>query len=161
MTRMKLVLAVAGMALVALGAVAAVLVALLPGTQANPSAAPSQAPVAAASATSLTINGEVVLEVTFDSVKSGDWPSCTGTGSYADLASGAQVVVTDAAGKTVGLGRLDPGVRRERGCVFFFKVTDVPAGGEFYGVEVSGRGLAQYSAKQLTYPIRQTVSVVR
>ena len=154
--RMMKVLAVAGVTLVVLAVVAAVLIVLWPGT--GPSAPPSQAPVAASTPSPLTINGEVVLDVPFGSVTAGDWPNCKGTESYADLVSGAQVVVTDAAGKTIGLGRLDAGVRRERGCVFFFKVSGVPAGGEFYGVEVAGRGRVQYTAAQLTYPIRQTIS---
>lgn len=158
---MKLVAAVAGVTLVVLAALAAVLVVLLPTAQPDPvmSPAPQMAISSSAPAAPLTINGEVVLEVTFDSVKSGDWPSCSGVGAYADLASGAQVVVTDAAGKTIGLGRLDAGVRRERGCVFFFKVSGVPAGGEFYGVEIVRRGRVQYSVAQLSYPIRQTIGV--
>lgn len=151
-------LVVSVVALVALAAVVAVLIVVLSGTQANPSAPPSQAPVAAPTPSPLTINGEVVLDVPFGSMTAGDWPNCKGADSYADLVSGAQIVVTDAAGKTIGLGRLDAGVRRERGCVFFFKVSGVPAGGEFYGVEVARRGRVQYTAAQLTYPIRQTIS---
>lgn len=104
----------------------------------------------------LLVTGSVTLEVTWDSVRFGDHPTCFGEGDYADVNEGAQVVVTDAAGATVGVGELDFGVHREEGCVFGFSLA-VPAGQEFYGLEVAHRGRAQYSAAQMSAPIELSI----
>lgn len=74
---------------------------------------------------------------------------CAGQGGYGDIRVGAQVVVTDAAEKTVGIGRLDAFANKGLYCEYSFVVRDVPAGLEFYGVEVSKRGRVQYSEEQL------------
>lgn len=144
-------LAVTGVALVALTAIAAVLIALSPTTGADPPVAAT--PVIASQAAPpplVTLRGAVILERPWVSAKSGDAPfSCMGTDSYADIHQGAQAVVTDAAGKTVGLGLLGAGQREERGCVFQFEVANVPAGQTFYGVEVPRSGRRQYTASQV------------
>ncbi|HEY9375022.1 hypothetical protein [Streptomyces sp.] len=151
---MKLVLAVAGVALVVLAAVAAVLIVISPGTEADPPAAtPSQAAASQASTPQalpslFSATGMVILEFTPDSVQLGDHPACSGKGEYADIGQGTQVVVTDAAGKTVGLGKLGTGLHEERGCTFRFAIT-VPPGQQFYGIEVAHRGRNQYAAYQL------------
>jgi hypothetical protein len=151
---MKLVLAVAGVALVVLAAVSAVLIVISPGTEADPPAAPpSQAAASRASTPQalpslFSATGMVILEFTPDSVQLGDHPACSGKGEYADIGQGTQVVVSDATGKTIGLGKLGTGVHQERGCVFRFAIT-VPPGGQFYGIEVSHRGRNQYAAYEL------------
>lgn len=80
-----------------------------------------------------------------------DDETCAGSGGYDDLAEGAQVTVSDAAGKTIALGELGPGKVVSAGdvvggCQFRFTVKDVPAGQKFYGVEVSHRGVVRYTA---------------
>lgn len=154
MARMK-VLAVAGVALVVLAAVAAVFVLISPGTEADPPAGPPsqaalpQSSVPQALPSLFSASGVVILAITPESVEFGDHPACSGKGEYADIGQGTQVVVSDAAGKTVGLGKLGTGVHQERGCVFRFAIT-VPPGGQFYGIEVSHRGRVQYAASQLS-----------
>lgn len=139
-----------GVAVLMLAAIAAVVLALSPSTVADP---PAMAPVVASQAAPpplVTLRGAVILERPWVSAKSGDAPfSCMGTDSYADIHQGAQAVVTDAAGKTVGLGLLGAGQREERGCVFQFEVANVPAGQTFYGVEVPRSGRRQYTASQV------------
>lgn len=88
-----------------------------------------------------------------------DWSSsagCFGTGGYDDIRGGVQVVITDPAGGTVALGKLDqgkldgtvPGQTADL-CKFTFAIQGVPAGKGFYGVEVSHRGRVQYPERQL------------
>jgi hypothetical protein len=74
---------------------------------------------------------------------------CAGQGGYVDIRIGAQVVVTDADEKTVGIGRLDASANKGLYCEYSFTVRDVPAGLDFYGVEVSKRSRVQYSEEQL------------
>lgn len=90
----------------------------------------------------------------------GDNTKCEGRGGYADLTKTAQVVVTDAAGAVVATGAIDDfGTRtndygRIIRCVFTFTVYGVPAGHDFYGVEVAHRGKLTYSAEQLRNPLQ-------
>lgn len=72
---------------------------------------------------------------------------CAGANGYNDIGQGAAVVVSDAVGATVALGRLDEGhIAPEGGrCVFAFSVPNVPAGKGFYGVEISHRGMLKFS----------------
>lgn len=76
---------------------------------------------------------------------------CVAGGGYADI-NGAQVVVTDPAGKTIATSQLpSSGILRDANgfmCEFAFSV-DVPGGHDFYGIEVSHRGRLQYSEGQL------------
>jgi hypothetical protein len=72
---------------------------------------------------------------------------------YGDI-PGAQVTVTDPAGKVVGVGRLGAPTGDRLGesgfydCVFPFTV-QVPAGLGIYGFEVSHRGVVQVREAQL------------
>jgi hypothetical protein len=60
------------------------------------------------------------------------------------------VTVTDSAGKTVALGSLQDGKAAGiDSCAFFFTVKDVPDGIKFYGVEITHRGIVQYSSAQM------------
>lgn len=133
------VLTVSAVLLVALAGLTTAVVALLPRL--------SQPP-ALTVAGSMTVTGDRPQVVTEDEL------TCTTGGGYDDIRQGAQVVVTDAAAKTIALGQLGPGSwKRGVGCIFLFSVADVPADGEFYGVEVSHRGRVQYTAGQLVEPL--------
>ncbi|MCZ2525374.1 hypothetical protein [Streptomyces sp. HB2AG] len=66
--------------------------------------------------------------------------TCLGEGGYDDIAYGAPVTVSDAAGTVVAVGSLDLGEVTDSGCSFPFTVEDVPGGAKFYTVEVSHRG---------------------
>ncbi len=61
-------------------------------------------------------------------------------GGMGDIAPGAQVVVYDATGKTVGIGELQEGTIDGGACVMPFTVAGVPAGVGPYSVEVTHRG---------------------
>ncbi len=66
---------------------------------------------------------------------------CEGRDGYQDIRPGVQVVVRDATGKDVGLGRLGDGTRVDPGwCEFPFTVTDIPESEGLYTIEVSKRG---------------------
>ena len=75
--------------------------------------------------------------------------SCHGTGGYADLDTGTQVVVKSNS-ETVAVGELLPGVAPTLGspCKFRFKIDGVPDRG-FYTIEVSHRGALEFSRKKL------------
>jgi hypothetical protein len=74
---------------------------------------------------------------------------CTPSGGYGDI-GGAQVVVSDAAGKTIATGNLPPTGRiADLRCVFDFEVKGIPGGHDFYGVAISHRGRLQYRREQL------------
>lgn len=94
-----------------------------------------------------------------------DGEACATTGAgYKDIQAGVQVVITDAASKTVALATLGPGTMRrpggpddfERHCVFSF-AAPAPAGHDFYGVEVSHRGRVQFTAAQVKAPLELTL----
>ncbi|MFF5201757.1 hypothetical protein ACFY3B_19360 [Micromonospora parva] len=116
---------------------------------ANPPAATTTGPV------TRTVTGTLML----DDPSGFAWHSttgCSGTGGYNDVSPGAQVIVTDSTGATVGLGKLStgiletaPGATAADGCKFSFIVQDVPTGKGFYGVEVAHRGSVQYPEQQL------------
>lgn len=91
------------------------------------------------------------------------WPGeantpCATTDGFSDIAPGTQVVITDAASKTLALGRLEVGTRDGvGGCSFAFTVPGVPLGQQFYGIEVSHRGRLQYTADQVKLPLSLTL----
>lgn len=81
-------------------------------------------------------------------------------GANSDLAQGASVTVTDAAGVTVGLGTLSAGslapmagVTGLWNCALTFQVKGVPAGRQFYGVAVASRPPTKYAEADLAKPI--------
>jgi hypothetical protein len=94
-----------------------------------------------------------ISRVLFDAI---DGDSCSGIDGYDDIRTGAQVKVTDSTGKVVGLGALKAGLARDtneswRGtnlCVFEFTVRDIPREGNIFGVEVSHRGVIQFTQDQ-------------
>lgn len=75
--------------------------------------------------------------------------NCAGTGGYSDIREGAQVIVTDAAGKTVGVGALSKGVPDGSTVCRFTLDVSVPAGLGFYGVELGRRGSVKYAEQDL------------
>lgn len=77
--------------------------------------------------------------------------TCSGAGGYDDLIPGAQVKVSDASGKTLALGQLDPGKYDAQlgTCTFTFTVPGTPAEQAFYGVMVSHRGAPQFTYAQM------------
>lgn len=89
---------------------------------------------------------------------------CAVGGGYADIRAGAQVVVTDASGRTLALGELGDGKLRlpdldvwgTRSCVFPFSV-QVPGGHDFYGIEVTHRGMVRFTAEQLRQPVEMSL----
>ncbi len=78
------------------------------------------------------------------------WEKCVGQGGYSDIHEGAQVVISDATGKTIAIGQLKSGIAVVGvKCSFYFTVEAVPGDEDFYGIEVSHRGRVQYSRAQL------------
>ena len=77
---------------------------------------------------------------------------CRGTGGYADIEAGAQVVVYDNAGKSLAAGELGPGAEDATGCLYPFTVTGVPVGGGGpYSVEITHRGKIVFTRTQAGY----------
>lgn len=81
-------------------------------------------------------------------VVTGDNPSdsgqiCVAGNGYGDIVPGTAVKITDAKGKQVAVGSLEPGVAfdgRTGGCSFVFTVPQVPLGKSSYGITISHRG---------------------
>lgn len=140
---------------VASAAVVATLTVLSPDTAADPSASsPSQVLLATTAPAPLTVVGTITVRGTYPSVTSEDGLTCSTGGGYTDIQVGTQVVITDASATTIALGRLVYSYwDRTKGCLFHFTVTGVPAGQQFYGIEVSHRGRVQFTASQLAAPI--------
>lgn len=74
---------------------------------------------------------------------------CAGLREYASIRQGAQVVITDAAGGTVGIGTLGVDSNKPAGCTFTFSV-DITGESDFYGIEVAGRPAVKFPASQLS-----------
>lgn len=114
--------------------------------------------VTAVPTAALKVDGSVTVVGQSPQVVTQDELTCQGGGGYDDIRQGAQVVVSDSAGKTVALGQLGAGSwKRGVGCIFLFTVADVPAGEKFYGLEVSHRGRVQYTAAQLAAPVELSI----
>lgn len=78
--------------------------------------------------------------------------TCRGDGGYTDIRQGAQVVVTDSTGETLGIAHLEPGSWVGAHCELPFAV-DVPGGSDFYGLQVASRNVVQYEADRLSGPV--------
>jgi hypothetical protein len=87
------------------------------------------------------------------------------TRGYPDLVTGAQVVVTDAGGKTIAVGQLeggsvatDPATGEPfKVCGMRFTVPRVPKGQGFYGLEVAHRGRVQFDEAKMSDKVTLTV----
>jgi hypothetical protein len=113
----------------------------------------------------ITVTGTIAVPGGYaaDGLEGGPGQLCAVDGGYADLRAGAQVVVT-SEGKTLALGRLGDGKLQlpdldewgTRSCVFPFSV-QAPGGYDFYGVEVTHRGVLRYTAEQLRQPVEMSL----
>lgn len=92
----------------------------------------------------ITVDGTVTVA---DAGKGFSDTGCRGTGGYSDLAEGTPVAISDASGKTIAIGRLETGRVSGADCVFPFHVS-VPRS-DFYGIEVSHRGVVKYSRAEV------------
>ena len=98
-----------------------------------------------------TVTGTLALSdsASFSGLSTGD--SCYGEGGYDDMHSGAQVVVEDETGKTLGTGELGTGTYDGSSCDFAFSVAGVSKA-SFYRVSAgnSSRTGPQYSFADLS-----------
>lgn len=129
-----------------LAAAAAVGASALSGDQDGPPPAPPAAPT-------IVVSGSLVLTLPHFTWSSSSG-TCWGDGGFADIRGGAPVAVTDAAGTVIAMSELRPGLPTVSGdraseCTFGITVIDVPAGGKFYGVEVSHRGAVRFAEADL------------
>lgn len=92
----------------------------------------------------ITVNGSVTVA---NAGQGFTTTECRGTGAFSDLAGGTAVVISDASGKTIALGQLQPGHVSGTNCVFQFSV-EAPRS-DFYGIEVSHRGVVKYSLAEV------------
>jgi hypothetical protein len=72
----------------------------------------------------------------------------TGPGEYADLARGAPIRITDAAGVVLAESELGPPSESLGTCYFAFRVGPLPDA-ESYVVQVAGRAPVSFSAEDL------------
>lgn len=79
--------------------------------------------------------------------------SCDPTGGYSDIGPGKQVVISDAAGTTIGIGKLDRGANLPDGCTFTFHIEGIPDGHDFYGIAIGKRGTMRYTPDQIAKPV--------
>lgn len=94
----------------------------------------------------VTVRGGMIVrsqEILGDSCRLSD------TG-FADIAAGAQVVVTAPDGTVIGSGALrSPVVRSATACYFPFTVAGVHGGEARYGVEVASRGTVWFGPPKI------------
>lgn len=112
-----------------------------------------------------TLSGRIELgPAQFQTQGSTAGDPCAGAGGYADLAEGAPVTITNPGRKVIALGEVTAaalqGVEVEplfddgtgggtaHICVLRFTAPKVPAGYEFYGVEVADRGVVEVTAEK-------------
>lgn len=100
------------------------------------------------------MNGHVSIDdpdgfLTTEYSEAGD--TCVGAAGYDEVAKGAQVVISDDAGKTLAIAHLDAGTTAEdeSSCLFSFAAT-VPAGLKFYGFTLTHRGTVKQEESQLS-----------
>lgn len=124
----------------------------------RPDPAPAPAP---ANPATLEATGMVTLQHSQFRWNGRADPTCMGWQGYDDIRGGAQVTVTDASGKVLVVGSLDPGTAigitteanglpRAEQCTIPFKVAGIPRGVGPYGVEVSHRGVLRYNESDLS-----------
>lgn len=99
--------------------------------------------VKAATPTTFTATG------TFELLDPGATGVCDGAGGYTDIQSNAQVKITNVAGHILAIGQLNGGKPKDGECDFNFTVHGVPLGQHYYGIEITHRGIVQYSAKEM------------
>lgn len=112
----------------------------------SPSAAAKKTPAPphrASQSNTIDVDGTLTLTTTSLLV---DDDGCSGNSGYDDITTGAEVVISDDAGRTLQITSLNVGVPDDpslpTSCTFSFTAT-VPAGKGFYGVEVTHRGIVK------------------
>jgi hypothetical protein len=81
--------------------------------------------------------------------QSGSSP-CYGYGGYSDITPRASLTVTDKHGTTLAIGHLGRGayVNNSGACIFDFQVR-VPDHQDFYGIEVTHRGIVEFTYAEM------------
>lgn len=105
----------------------------------------------------LDVSGQLDLAATGNGVLADNrrkGAGCVGQNGYEDIQTGAQVVIRDEAGKTVGIGKLDAGTMAtglyatNAHCTFNFTISDIDSTADFLSVEVAKRGQIQFDRDQ-------------
>jgi len=117
----------------------------------------SSAPASFITHGTMTLSSPVNLDGYSTSIRGGanaantTGETCFGDGGFDDLVAGSQVKIADASGKTLALGKLDPGKYDATygTCTFAFNVAGTPAGLSFYGVTVGHRNGPQFTYAQM------------
>jgi hypothetical protein len=114
----------------------------------------------------VTVTGSVVLARAEIITENGPGTTCWAYGNaptvvahttaFDDVKEGAQVVVTDASGATVGVGALGAGVASGTSpadyvCRFAFTVAGVPSGPKFYGVKIGNQPAKQVPSTSIAH----------
>lgn len=103
----------------------------------------------------MTVKGTITLDL--ESML--NWgTACSGRKPLDDVKIGAPVEITDADGKTIGLGQVETAKEADTRCVMTFKVKDVPNDSGFYSVLVAGHNAGKFTADEMAKPIALTVS---
>jgi len=120
------------------------------GTEPSPSPSPSPAPTPSPSPVTHDLVDANVYVHGSGFVDFSDSTDCAGAGLAADIHSGAEVVVTDAAGVIVGTGTLSKGVARKDpvGCRLGIRVAGLPESPS-YRVEVGERLVGSWSFEDM------------
>lgn len=75
--------------------------------------------------------------------------TCSGSGGFADIQPGAQVVIRDASDKSIAVTSLGGGYPQKDGsCRLLFMNPDTPEDGDVYSIEVSHRGAISFTKEQ-------------
>ena len=123
---------------------AAIVTAAVVAVHALAGSTPAGKPTPAASPTFIA-RGVLELDGSHLSLDTG---TCFGTGGYADIRGGADVVIYDAAGKALVVSSIADGQPTGDSfapCLFAFDVPGVPAGVGPYSIEVSTRGRVPFT----------------
>lgn len=96
-----------------------------------------------------TVHGGVAVNGTDSFTAVGGDNNCAGSDGYDDLKAGAEVVVSDSSGKTIAVGSVTDSAAHGAVCLLTFEVAKVPSGKNFYGIEVTHRGVVKYSEKEM------------
>lgn len=132
-------------------------------------ASSTTAPSSSAAPPPVTVNGTVLLDGNISyrdddqlgskCYTSGNSPLFAKASDIDDIRAGAQVVIADASGKTVGLGKLTVGRTTSAGrtgyrppCAFHFTVPGVPTGSGFYKI-TAGTHSVQVTSAEVADPV--------
>lgn len=120
------------------------------GTEPSPSPSPSPAPTPSPSPVTHDLVDANVYVHGGGFVDFSDPTDCAGAGLAADIHSGAEVVVTDAAGVIVGTGTLSKGVAGQDpvGCRLGIRVDGLPESPS-YLVKVGDQFVGSYSFEEM------------